>query len=135
MFEYSFNPVGVDVGGFSKSDEKIIFLCRTAPEIVASISLKSSCPCSKKSSFIYDYVHSFNWKMFQYLNQIKDGGKTMKGMGGIIAIIVGLLLLMCAIVPFFLKVGFKLVGLAFDIVSILGLLVIIMGIILYIKAR
>lgn len=59
----------------------------------------------------------------------------MKGMGGIIAIIVGVLLLLCAIVPFFLKIGFKLVGFAFDIVSILGLLVIIMGIILYIKGK
>lgn len=64
-----------------------------------------------------------------------DGGETMKGMGGIIAIIVGLLLLFCALGPFFLKLGFKLMGFAFDIVSLLGLIAIIAGIVLYIKGR
>ena len=65
----------------------------------------------------------------------KEGGKKMKGIGGIIAIIVGFLLLFCAIGPFFLKLGFKLIGMAFNIVSFLGLIVIIMGIVLYIKGR
>lgn len=57
----------------------------------------------------------------------------MKGMGGIIAIIIGLILLFCAVGPLFLKIGFKLMGFTFHIVSILGLIAIIVGIYLYIK--
>lgn len=59
----------------------------------------------------------------------------MKGMGGIIAIIIGVVLLLCALVPFFLKLSFKLIGLTFDIVSILGIIAIIIGIVLYIKGK
>ena len=53
----------------------------------------------------------------------------------IIAIIVGLILLSCAVGPLFLKIGFKLMGFDFDIVSLLGLISIIAGIVLYIKGR
>lgn len=63
------------------------------------------------------------------------GAKIMKGFGGIIAMIVGILLLFCALGPFFLKLGFKLMGLAFDIVSFIGLIAIIAGIYLYIKGK
>lgn len=59
----------------------------------------------------------------------------MKGFGGIIAMIVGILLLFCALGPFFLKLGFKLMGLAFNIVSFIGLIAIIAGIYLYIKGK
>ncbi len=57
----------------------------------------------------------------------------MRGIAGILAIIVGLILLLCAVLPLFLKIGFKLIGFSFHIVSILGLIAIIAGIILYIK--
>ncbi|RAP50210.1 MAG: hypothetical protein BZ136_01860 [Methanosphaera sp. rholeuAM74] len=57
----------------------------------------------------------------------------MKGIGGIIAILIGLVLLFCALVPLFFKIGFKLMGMTFSIVSFLGLIAIIMGIILYFK--
>ena len=63
------------------------------------------------------------------------GAKIMKGFGGIIAMIVGILLLFCALGPFFLKLGFKLMGLAFNIVSFIGLIAIIAGIYLYIKGK
>ena len=54
---------------------------------------------------------------------------------GIIAMIIGVILLICALAPLFLKIGFKLMGLAFYIVSFLGLIAIIGGIVLYIKGR
>lgn len=59
----------------------------------------------------------------------------MKGFSGIITILIGLILLFCAIGPFFLKLGFKLMGLAFNIVSFLGLIAIILGIYFYIKGK
>ena len=58
----------------------------------------------------------------------------MKGISGI-AIIIGLILLFCALGPFFLKLVFKLMGLAFDIVSFLGLIAIIAGFVIYIKGH
>ena len=59
----------------------------------------------------------------------------MRKTGGIVAIIIGLILLFCALGPFFLKLGFKLMGFAFDLVSLLGLIAIIAGIVLYIKGH
>lgn len=59
----------------------------------------------------------------------------MRGIFGIIAIVIGLILLFCAVGPFFLKLGFKLMGLAFNIVSFLGLIAIIGGIVVYLKGE